>query len=162
MRSSFGVCVRQVARRPIRKADESCWVQRVRGGNPRLAFWAEIRALLEVLKRLPYFGRSWEERVVDIGGHLLHLKVVALRVQRADEVVPRVHAAAHGEIAPVGMLVAGGERRGNGPSEIVDVTGVYHPRRGIHRHCPAASSIRQRLRRQESQEVLKVEWRLHE
>src|SRR6266566_9353219 len=157
MRSSFGVCVRQVARRPIRKADESCWVQRVRGGNPRFAFWAEVRALLEVLKRLPYFGRSWEERVVGIGGHLLHLKVVALRVQRADEVVPRVQAAAHGEIAPVGMLVAGGESRGNRPSKVVDVTGVYHPRLGIHGDCPAASSIRQWLRRQQPEKVLKVE-----
>src|SRR5438034_1914859 len=148
MRSTFRVRRRQVALCPIRKVDESCRVQRVRGGNPRLAFWAEVRALLEVLKRLPYFGRSWEERVVDIGGHLLHLKVVALRVQRADEVIPRVQAAAHGEIAAAGMLVAGGEGRGNGPSEVVDVTRVYHPRRGIHGDCPPARSIRQWLRRE--------------
>src|SRR5205823_11517380 len=125
MGSTFRVRRREVALCPIRKADESCRVQRVRCGNPRLAFWSEVRALLEVLKRLPDLGRPREERVVGIGGHLLHLKVVALRVQRADEVVPRVQAAAHGEIAAVGMLVAGGESRGNGPSEVIDVTGVY-------------------------------------
>ena len=53
---------------------------------------------------------------VRIGGHLLHLDLVALRVQRADEVVPRVHAAADGEIASVAKLVASGEGRGNSPS----------------------------------------------
>src|SRR6266550_6258023 len=142
MGSTFRVRRRQVALCPIRKADESCRVQRVRGGNPRFAFWAEVRALLEVLKRLPYFGRSREKRVVDVGWHLLHLKVVALRVQRADEIVPRVHAAAHGEIAPVGTLIAGSEGRRNGPSEVVDITGVYHPRRGINGDRPAAASTR--------------------
>src|SRR5205814_8216493 len=64
--STFRVCRRQVALCPIRKADESRRVQRVRGGNPRFAFWAEVRALLEVLERLSYFGRSREKRVVRI------------------------------------------------------------------------------------------------
>src|SRR5436190_19985038 len=98
----------------MRKADEPIRVERLGSRNPGLSFGTEIGALLEVLERLPHLWRPREEGVVDMDGHLLHLDVVALRVQRADEVVPRVHAAAHGEVAPVAKFVAGGEGRGDG------------------------------------------------
>ena len=63
------------------------------------------------LKHLALLGRAREERVVRLGRDPDDLELVPLRVEAADEVVPRVHAAADVEVASVRKLVSRGERR---------------------------------------------------
>src|SRR5262245_13769500 len=86
---------------PVGKGREPVTDERVGGGDSLSGLRTEIRVLLVVLEHLPQFVCAREELVVGIGRHPYHLEVMPERVQRGDEVVPRVGAAADGEIASV-------------------------------------------------------------
>src|SRR5215467_4041211 len=122
---------------------------------------AKIGALREILEHLAELMGAREEAVIYGRGHLQCLKLMPLRVQRADEVVDGIDAAARGEAAAVGQLVASREGGRDRATDFGGITGVNHAQSRINWHRPAAATIRQSLRRHHVVEVLEVHrWHL--
>src|SRR5260370_16437906 len=92
-----------------------------------LAVRAEVRARLEVLERLADLSGAGKAVVV-LGSNLHYLEVVPELIQRADEVVPRIHAATHPEVASIRHLVARAHPGAHPPPHIAHAPPLAHPR----------------------------------
>src|SRR5260221_5693553 len=115
---------------------------------------------LEVLVHLAQLPGAGEEAIKDRRRDPYHPKVVSERIERRHEIVPRVRAAANGEVASVRWLGSGAKRGSPGSAEVGDVSGVEDARCEINRTRQAATTVRQGLRCANLQKILKVERRL--
>src|SRR6267154_3317091 len=148
-----------VLARPLGKGGESAGNEGIRCGDAGLSVRTEIGVRLEVLEHLAQLLGAGEEAVIDLRRDPYDPEVVSERIERRHEIVPRVHAAAHGEVATVRQPGSGAERCSHGSAELADVPGVDDARRGIHRDRPTATTVRQGLRCEQLQ-ILEVERRL--
>jgi DNA-binding transcriptional LysR family regulator len=87
---------------------------------------------LEVLEHLVRLLGAGEEAVIDLRREPYDPDVVSERIERRHEIVLRVRAAAHGEVATVRQLGSGAERGSHGSAELGDVPGVDDARCRIH------------------------------
>src|SRR3984893_13720367 len=98
-----------VLARPLGKGGEAAGNEGIRCGDGGPPVRTEIGMRLEVLEHLACLLGAGEEAVIDLRRDPYHPDVVSERIERRHEIVPRVRAAARGEVATVFQLGSGAE-----------------------------------------------------